>query len=112
MNVGIGRGIVVPGMSDNTNLGNITSPAMKDFIIGLAELEQISYQINLFPAATADAATINLALDGIATGVVNIPRRYSPSPVETLDLNDVEAALRMVQAMVSHMQEPENISFI
>jgi putative aminopeptidase FrvX len=88
MNIGIGRGIVVPGMSGNTHLGNITSPVMKDFIIGLAEREQIPCQITLFPAAAADATIITLALDGIATGVVNISRRYSHSPVETLNLND------------------------
>ncbi|MCL5256258.1 MAG: M42 family peptidase [Chloroflexi bacterium] len=112
MNVGIGRGFVMPGMSGNINLGNITTPAMKDFLLRLADREGIPYQIALFPAATTDAATINLARGGIATGVVNIPRRYSHSPVEVVDLNDMEAALRMVRAVVANMRDLEKISFI
>lgn len=112
MNVAIGRGFVVPGMSGNIYLGSITSPAMKDFIVDLAKREAIPYQVATFPSATTDAATINLALGGIATGVVNIPRRYSHSPVEVLDLNDLEAAFRISRAVVDNMRDLERISFV
>lgn len=51
---------------------------------------------------TTDAARLALAAGGIPVGVLAVPRRYSHSPVELLDLRDAEASLRVVKELVRH----------
>ena len=112
MNSSIGRGVIIPAMSGDWNLGHMSTPAMKKFLTDLAEAEGIPYQIATFPAATTDAAAINLAGHGIPTGVINIPRRYSHTPVEVLDINDLVAAVRLARAAVRDMGRLSSLSFI
>jgi putative aminopeptidase FrvX len=59
-----------------------------------------------------DAAAAHLAAGGIATLQVNIPRRYSHSPVEMLDLRDLAAALALVEELVLHPPTREDMSFV
>ena len=44
---------------------------------------------------------MHLVREGIPVGVINLPRRYSHSPVELLDLNDAAHALLLVEAIVA-----------
>jgi putative aminopeptidase FrvX len=43
---------------------------------------------------------------------VKIPRRYSHSPVELLDLRDLAAALSLVEELVLHPPTREDLSFL
>ena len=47
-------------------------------------------------AAGTDANAIQLARDGVATGLVGIPNRYMHSPVEAVSLDDLERAARLL----------------
>lgn len=58
---------------------------------------QISYQVEVAPGRTGtDAWAIQVAREGIPTGLVSIPLRYMHTSVETVCLDDVEAAGRLL----------------
>lgn len=78
-------------------------PAVRNFLVQTAEAEGIPYQISALHTSNTDAAAIHLAGRGIPTGVIALPRRYSHSPVEMLDLNDAANALRLLKAIVGQM---------
>jgi putative aminopeptidase len=59
-----------------------------------------------------DAAAAHLVGGGIATLEVKIPRRYSHSPVELIDLRDVAAVLDLVEELVLHPLTAEQLSFL
>lgn len=48
---------------------------------------------------------MHLAGSGIPSGAVTIPRRYSHSPVEMLDLRDAVSALGLLRELVLRMPE-------
>ena len=41
---------------------------------------------------------MQISREGIATGVVSIPLRYMHSPVEMVDLRDLEACVELIAA--------------
>lgn len=59
-----------------------------------------------------DAAAAHLAGEGIPTLEVKLPRRYSHSPVEMLDLSDLAAALALVEELVVHPPAIEELAFL
>jgi endoglucanase len=98
----IGKGPVITVGSQSGSSGIIVPLAMRDLLTGAAEMANVPYQLSLFYGSNSDAAAVHLVRGGIPTGVVNLARRYSHSPVETLDINDcVNAALLLEQAVRS-----------
>ncbi len=56
-----------------------------------------------------DADAMYLSRVGVATGLVSIPLRYMHTPVETVQLDDVEAAIRLLVAFAQRLES--GISF-
>ena len=109
----IGRGPVVPVVSDWGGIGGyLMHPGVKDWLVRLAEQRNIPYQLAVFYGASTDAAAIHLVREGIPTGVINIPRRYSHSPVEVLDLNDLVNSYRLLRAVVDDMETVSHLTFL
>jgi endoglucanase len=62
-----------------------------------ASAVEIPAQIRGAPRATGtDANAIQLARDGVATGLIGIPNRYMHSPVEVVSLDDLDRAARLL----------------
>ena len=80
----------------------ITHPQVKELLSTLAEQNGIPYQFEVLPFGGTDAGAIQLTKAGIPAGVISIPCRYLHSPSEMVDLNDVEAAVRLVVATMEH----------
>lgn len=59
-----------------------------------------------------NAWKIQTAREGIATAVVSIPLRYMHSPVETLDLEDLERTARLLTAFADNLAGEEGASFV
>jgi endoglucanase len=58
---------------------------------------EIPAQVRGAPRATGtDANAIQLAREGVATGLVGIPNRYMHSPVEVVSLSDLDRAARLL----------------
>ncbi|HEV3143895.1 MAG TPA: M42 family metallopeptidase [Gemmataceae bacterium] len=57
----------------------------------------VKVQMRGAPKATGtDANAIQLTRDGVATGLIGLPNRYMHSPVETVSLDDLDLAARML----------------
>jgi putative aminopeptidase FrvX len=110
--VGIGRGPVIPALAGYWAQGNLMSPQMKNLIIRYAEKMDITYQLAVMAGATTDIGSVHLEREGIQSGAITFARRYSHSPVEVADLNDFEQGLKLLEAMLSDIENWGDLHFI
>ena len=64
----------------------------------LANAEQIPVQRDIMRAGGTDAGAVHTAHIGVRTGGISIPCRYIHTPVETAELADIEACVRLTVA--------------
>ena len=106
-------GVPVLGLaSSGGSSGHHINPGMRDFLRRMAAAEGITLQESIFYGGTSDASAVHLVRDGIPTGVVNIARRYSHSPVETLDLDDAVDTLLLLDAAVRGYDAATDFGFL
>ncbi len=73
------------------------NPHVYERLSATAKTHEIPTQARGVPRATGtDANAIQLARDGVATGLVGIPNRYMHSPVEVVSLEDLDRAARLL----------------
>lgn len=73
------------------------NPRVLEHLQKSAQSHEIPVQVRGTPRATGtDANAIQLARDGVATGLVGIPNRYMHSPVEVVSLDDLNQAARLL----------------
>jgi endoglucanase len=87
-------------------------PGMRRFLERAAAEAAVPYQLGLFYGGNSDAASVHLVRDGIPTGIVNLARRYSHSPVETADLNDAANALLLLEQAATSFDASVDLSFL
>ena len=81
--------------------GSTLSPIVSNLLREAAEAEGIPFTIEASGNAThTDADSLQISRSGIPTGLVSVPVRYMHSPVEMLDLGDVEATVELIAAFV------------
>ena len=74
-------------------------PAVFDRLVDCAEKASIPIQIEADPRPTGtDARSIQIAREGVPTGLVGIPLRYMHTPSEVIDLDDLEAVVQLLVA--------------
>lgn len=108
----IGRGPVLQVLSGGGTRGFLLNPSVKEFMVTMATKAQVPYQLAVFSGGNTDAASMHLVRDGILSAALTIPRRYSHSPVEMLDLNDALQALALLQEVCRHTPLISELSFI
>jgi len=71
-----------------------------------AEAEGIPVTVEVSPrgATSTDADAVYLSRAGVATGLVSVPLRYMHSPIEMLDLDDLELAVQLVVAFARGLE--------
>jgi putative aminopeptidase FrvX len=80
-------------------------PGVFELLLATAEAEGIPYSIEISRGHThTDADAAYLSRSGIATGLVSFPLRYMHSPVEVVDLDDVEAVVRLLVAFAGRLE--------
>jgi endoglucanase len=57
-----------------------------------------------------DADTVHLSRTGVPTAVVSIPLRYMHSPVELVDLADVEATIKLLTALALRLESDTSLA--
>ena len=103
----IGQGaLITPASTAETN-GFLLPHAAQRAIIAAAHRASVPYQLGV-----TDAAAAHLLAGGIPTLEIKIPRRYSHSPVEVLDLRDLAAVLSLVEELVTHPPTETELSFL
>lgn len=112
LNMRIGAGPVVPVASGSGARGFLANPAMRDFLIDTAAQAGVQIQQAVFVGGNSDAAAVHLVRDGIPTGVVNIARRYSHSPVEMLDIRDALGAVDLLFTAAASYDARVDLGFL
>jgi putative aminopeptidase FrvX len=91
--------------------GSTLSPKVFELLVETAEAEGIEYSISASGRGTStDADVLQISRSGIPTGLVSIPLRYMHSPVEMVDLRDVEAAIELLAAFASRLSDDIDLS--
>jgi putative aminopeptidase FrvX len=91
--------------------GSTLSPAVFELLVETAEKLELEHTVETsgrYTATDADAYQVSRA--GIPTGLVAIPLRYMHSPVELVDLRDVEATVELLAAFASALTGDEDLS--
>ena len=57
-----------------------------------------------------DADTVHLSRTGVPTAVVSIPLRYMHSPVELVDLADVEETIKLLTALALRLESDTSLA--
>lgn len=73
------------------------NPHVHAHLVRAAMNSNVPFQVRGVPKATGtDANAIQLARDGVASGLIGIPNRYMHSPVEVVSLRDLSHAAKML----------------
>jgi len=79
-------------------------PLVLDMLRDTAEAEGIAWSAEAAPRNSGtDADAFHLNRAGVPTGVVSIPLRYMHSPVEVVQLSDIEACARLCAAFAQRL---------
>ncbi len=92
-----GKGPVIV-LADASGNGIITHPQVKKLLISTAKTEEIPYQLVVSEGGTTDATAIHLTREGIPSGVLSPAVRYMHSPVEVVNLEDIENTVKLIIA--------------
>lgn len=91
--------------------GSTLSPKVFELLVETAEAEGIDYSISASGRGTStDADVLQISRAGIPTGLVSIPLRYMHSPVEMVDLRDVEAVVKLLAAFGARLSSDWDLS--
>jgi putative aminopeptidase FrvX len=91
--------------------GATLSPKVFDLLVAVAEESGIDHTVGATGNSTStDADGIQFARSGIPTGLVSIPLRYMHSPVEMVDLADVEATVALIVAFAERLDDSVDLS--
>lgn len=95
----IGKGPVVT-VVDASGRGLIAHPTVLKWLEESAQKSKIPIQYGVGEGGTTDATAIHLTNSGIPTGTISIATRYIHSPVEVLDINDMESGIQLVVSAI------------
>lgn len=104
LNVALGHGPAVLTLMDGPQGGQVAMhPGVRAFLAETAAGAGVPVQVSSLIGTCNNAAALAWAGNGLPAGCVCIPRRYSHSPAETCDLNDVVGAYRLLGALIGRM---------
>lgn len=100
-----GPGTFDLGKGPTIALGPNFHPQVVERLIAAAKAEEIPYQPEPVSGGSGtDAWGIQVAREGIPTGLIEIPLRYMHQPVETAALRDIERAGRLLASFVARLE--------
>jgi endoglucanase len=100
----LGKGPVIT-VADASGRGLIAHPQILKWLKDTANQNKIPYQLGVGSGGTTDASSIHLTKEGIPTGTVSIATRYIHSPVEVLDIADIEACISLIVKAIENVNE-------
>lgn len=98
MEVSLGKGPTVK-VRDS---GMLSDPRLVRSLVDTAEKANIPYQLEVLEAGSTDARVIQLTRAGVPVSCISIPTRYIHSPSEMVDYRDVQNAVKLLVAVLSH----------
>ncbi len=102
------HGEVKLGKGPTVTHGTANHPLLVQRIVDIAKREQIPLQHEASSRYTGtDTDSIYTAKTGIPSALISIPLRYMHSPVEIVDLEDVENTIKLVTALILDLKPDE-----
>jgi len=84
--------------------GSTIHPRVFELLHDTAEAEGMPFTVESSTRSTGtDADAVHVSRGGVPTGIVSIPLRYMHSPVEMVQLDDVEQAARLIAAFAQRL---------
>lgn len=83
----------------------ICSPKMVDRLIDLAKENDIKYQLEVLLAGGTDTSQMQIAGAGSQACCISLPTRYIHTPVEMVDINDINSCYKLLMAFVENGAE-------
>ncbi len=103
---GVTTGAGKLGEGPQLGIGANFHPKMVERIKQVAAYYDIKWQSDIMPARSGtDAWAIQVSRDGVPTALLSIPLRNMHSPVETLDLKDIERCGRLLAHFICALDE-------
>ncbi len=91
--------------------GATLSPRVFELLVAAAESAGIDHTLEGAGSSThTDADAIQISRSGVPTGLVSIPLRYMHSPVEMVDLADLEAVVELIAAFAASLTPDIDLS--
>jgi putative aminopeptidase FrvX len=101
---GLGSGPVI-------TRGAIVNRALTDLLDEVAAAEGIEGSTEAAGRSTGtDADVVHLSRTGVPSAVVSIPLRYMHSPVELVELADVEATIKLITALALRLEADTSLA--
>ena len=100
------EGKVLMGGGPTISRGPSVHEDVFELLYETAEQEGIPLAVEVSPRGTTstDADAVYISRAGIPTGLVSVPLRYMHSPIEMLDLDDLERAVQLVVAFARRLE--------
>jgi putative aminopeptidase FrvX len=99
------EGKIVLGGGPVLTRGPSLNPDVFELLHDTAEAEGIPFGLEVTRGHTnTDADAVHLSRGGVPTGLVSVPLRYMHSPIETVDLDDIEQAVRLIVAFALRLE--------
>ena len=95
----MGDGPVVV-MVSASGRGHLADTRMVDWLKKTAKKHDIKIQLEVGDGGNTDASAINFERGGIPSVPVSVPARYIHSPVEVIDLKDLQGAIELLRLAV------------
>ena len=87
-----------PGLYRGANI----NPVLGGLLIDTAEKKKVKHQLVGYPRGLGtDANAMQVSRSGVAAAHIGIPNRYMHTPVEVVDLRDIEAAASLIAHSMS-----------
>ena len=112
---GVATGAGVLGGGPQLGIGANFHPRMVERLQKVAAYHDIAWQADIMPARTGtDAWAIQVSRSGVPTALLSVPLRNMHSPVETLDLKDIERTGRLLAHFICELDDGfvENLSLM
>lgn len=89
------------GSGPMIGVGPVMNRRMYNKLIALAQEQSIPYTIEVMPGRTGtNADDIQITRDGVNVVCVSLPLRYMHTPIELIDLDDVENSAKLLAAYI------------
>jgi len=95
--VEMGKGPVIT-IVDSSGRGLIADRRVVKWLKDTADANGIAVQMEVGSGGTTDATAIHLTKGGIPSTTISPPTRYIHSPVEVLDINDIDCGVKLLVA--------------
>ena len=84
--------------------GPAVNPRVLELLLAAATEEGIAHTVEVGQKTYTDADVTFASRDGIPTGLVSIPLRHMHSPIEIVDLGDLDACVRLLVAFARKLE--------